>query len=118
MTTTTAQPPAINHAFFMMVRTTNEWLALTPTARFAFLGDVIVPILAANPAVSMRFFDSEAFSSAFSDVVLWETADFMAYQSVVEQLRETAFWGTYFEVMEIVASIENAYAHHYEVDPL
>ncbi len=102
----------------MLVRTTNEWLALEPKARFAFLGEVIVPILQANPSVSMRFFDSEAFSGQYSDVVMWETADPMAYQAIVESLRETRFWGYYFEVRDIVASIENAYARHYEVDPL
>lgn len=115
MTTSTK---TINHTFFMLVRTTNDWLKLTPKERFGFLGDVIVPILTSHPTVSMRFFDSEAFSSDFSDVVMWETGDVMAYQAVVESLRETSFWGHYFEVREIVASIENAYALHYGVDAL
>jgi hypothetical protein len=42
----------------------------------------------------------------------------MSYQALVEELRETAFWGHYFEVVDIIASIENAYARHYDVDPL
>ena len=65
--------------------------------------------------VSMRFFDSEAFHSRFTDVIMWETASIMAYQAVVEELRETLFWDTYFEIVEIVASIEDAYAIHYDV---
>jgi hypothetical protein len=112
----TAPPP--NHTVFMLVRTTNDWLALTTTERFGFLGEQIVPILAANPAVSMRFFDSEAFSARCSDVVMWETTDVLAYQAVVEALRETKFWGHYFEVVELIASIENAYARHYDVAPV
>jgi Darcynin, domain of unknown function len=110
-------PIAINHAFFMHVRTTLAWLHLVPKERFAFLDDVIRPILAKHPEVSMRFFDAEAFSADVTDVLLWETSDVMAYQAVVEDLRETRFWGTYFEVVAIIASVENAYAIHYGVDP-
>lgn len=102
----------------MHVRTTSAWLALTPPQRFGFLDDVIRPLLAQHPTVSMRFFDAEAFSADVTDVVLWETRSVMDYQSVVEGLRETAFWGTYFEVVAIVASIENGYAHHYDVEPV
>jgi Darcynin, domain of unknown function len=113
----TSKPP-VNHTFFMMVRTTNEWIRLTPKERFAFVGDVIAPILQAHPAVNMRFFDSEAFSASVTDVLMWETAEVMAYQAVVESLRETPFWGHYFEIREILASVENAYAIHYDVAPL
>ena len=109
---------AAYHAFFMLVRATNHWLALRPPQRFAFVTDVIGPILERHPDVSMRFFDSEAFSARVSDVVLWETADLLAYQAVVEDLRETDFWGHYFEVVEILASIENGYARHYGVVPV
>ena len=118
MTSTTIQKPAANHVFFMLVKTTTDWLALSPTDRFAFLGEVIAPILKRNPGVSMRFFDSEAFSSRFTDVVMWETFDVLAYQAVVEDLRETKFWGCYFDVAEIVGSIENGYARHYDVEPI
>ena len=107
-----------NHVFFMLVRTTAAWLQLPPSDRFAFLGEMIVPVLGRNPEVHMRFFDSEAFASRFSDVIMWETHDVLAYQAVVEELRETAFWGTYFEVREIVPSIENACARHYGVTPV
>ena len=117
MTSTTDTNPQHNHAFFMLVRTTTTWLALAPKDRFGFLDNAIMPILLRNPEVSMRFFDSEAFNSRFSDIIMWETTNILAYQTVVEELRETQFWGSYFEVAEIVASIENAYAHHYNVTP-
>jgi chlorite dismutase len=114
MTTTTS----VNHVFFMTVTTTNAWLALTPRERFEFLGEVIEPLLARHSAVSMRFFDSEAFTTDGTDLVMWETPDVLAYQALVEELRETAFWGAYFTIERIVPTIENAYAHHYGVDPL
>lgn len=106
------------HSIFMLVRTTPEWLALPPKERFAFLDTTIRPILRAHPAVRMRFFDAEAFSARVSDVVMWETEDLGAYDSVVEALRETPFWGRYFEITEILPAIENAYARHYGVAPV
>jgi hypothetical protein len=115
---TTTTPTAVNHVFFMHVRTTPTWLSLAPSERFAFLGDAIAPILSRHQDVSMRFFDSEAFHAGCTDVVMWETKSILAYQALVEELRETLFWGHYFEVVDIVASIENAYAMHYDVDPL
>jgi hypothetical protein len=68
--------------------------------------------------VKMRFFDAEAFSGRYTDVLMWETAEVKDYQCLVEDLRETLFWGTYFEIVEIVPAIENAYALYYEVEPL
>jgi Darcynin, domain of unknown function len=111
-----AKPRSINHVFFMHVRTTNEWLALTPKDRFAFLENVVRPLLARHPQVTMRFFDSEGFCASVTDVVMWESPEVMAYQAVVEELRETKFWGTYFDVVQIIASIENAYTIHYGVE--
>ncbi|MCA2977046.1 MAG: darcynin [Myxococcaceae bacterium] len=102
----------------MLVKTTTAWLAKPPKERFAFLGASIEPILARHPAVKMRFFDAEAFSARVSDVIVWETQALGEYQAIVEALRETEFWGTYFEVVDIIPSIENAYASHYEVAPV
>ncbi|MFM7403412.1 MAG: darcynin family protein [Erythrobacter sp.] len=106
------------YTIFMLIRTTAEWLALAPAERFAFLGSDIEPILKQHPDVRMRFFDAEAFSAHASDVVVWETQALGSYQSVVESLRESKFWTTYFEVREIIPAIENAYARHYDVAPV
>ncbi|NJK73297.1 MAG: darcynin [Microcoleus sp. SU_5_6] len=113
--TTTKQ---LNHVYFMLVKTTVIWLRLTPKERFKFLETTISPILKKHRSVKMRFFDSEAFSGHFTDVLMWETSEVKDYQFLVEELRETLFWGTYFEIVEIVPSIENAYALYYEVEPL
>jgi hypothetical protein len=108
----------INHTVFMLVRTTRAWLDLAPPDRFAWIGSTIAPILGRHRGVSMRFFDSEGFNARFSDVIMWEAADVMHYQAVVEELRETQFWDHYFEVVEIVTSIENAFQIHYDQNPL
>lgn len=118
-TGTTPRPSASpSFSIFMLVRTTPQWLALRPEERFAFLGTDIEPILKKHPAVRMRFFDSEAYHARVSDVILWETADLGQYQSLVEELRESRFWGTYFEIVDILPAIENAYAAHYDVKPI
>jgi hypothetical protein len=115
MTRTTKE---LNHVYFMLVKTTVAWLQLSPKKRFEFLETAITPILKKHPSVKMRFFDSEAFSGRYTDVLMWETSEVKDYQFIIEELRETLFWGTYFEIIEIVPSIENAYALYYEVDPI
>ena len=114
--TTTAK--ILNHVYFMLVKTTNTWLQLSTKERFQFLDTAISPILRKHPMVKMRFFDSEAFSGRYTDVLMLEAAEVKDYQFLVEELRETLFWGTYFEIVEIVPAIENAYALYYEVEPL
>ncbi|AFY93563.1 darcynin family protein [Chamaesiphon minutus] len=108
----------LNHVYFMLLKTTASWLQIPTLQRFEFIDEIIKPILDRHPAVKMRFFDSEAFLGRFTDVMRWETADIKEYQALVEQLRETLFWGTYFEIVEIVPASENAYAIFNEVSSI
>jgi hypothetical protein len=117
MTSKQTQDP-IPFTLFMLVRTTPQWLSLKTSERFEFLGSDITPILKQHPDVRMRFFDSEAYNARISDVIVWETADLGQYQSLIEALRESRFWGTYFDIIEIIPAIENAYARHYAVKPV
>ena len=113
-----ATPETLKYTFFMLVKTTASWLQIPPKERFEFVEKTISPILKTHPSVRLRFFDSEAFSGHFTDVLMWETAEIQQYQSIVEELRETLFWETYFEIVEIVPAIENSYAIHYGIPPL
>jgi hypothetical protein len=113
-----ATPIELNYTFFMLVKTTTIWLQFDMQQRFDFLEDTIKPILKKHPAVKMRFFDSEAFSGRFTDVLMWETTAVKDYQSLIEDLRQTLFWGTYFEIIEIVPAIENAYAIFNQMAPI
>jgi hypothetical protein len=113
-----AQTEPVTYTVFWQVQTTPAWLALPVEDRFAFLGAVIEPILASQPAVAVRFFDSEFYSTTATDVIMMETQSLPAYQSIVEQLRETPFWGTYFDVVAIIPAVENAYAAAYGQDPV
>lgn len=106
------------YTVFMLVKTTPEWLALSPQERFAFLGTDIEPLLGRHPSVRMRFYDTEFFNSEVTDVIVWETGDLAAYRSVIEGLRESRFWDRYFRVVSILPAVENAYAKHYDVEPV
>jgi len=99
---------------FMLVRTTPAWLALPPKERFAFFDAHVEPLLAAQPAVKLRFYDAEFYDARVSDVLVWETPDQAAYRTIVEGLRETPFWDHYFHIVDIIPAIENAYADHYD----
>ena len=105
---------AVTFTIFMQVKTTPAWLALPPASRFALLGETIEPILAQHPTVQMRFYDTEFYAAEVTDVIVWQTRDLAGYQAIVESLRETSFWGVYFEVVSILPGVENAYADAYD----
>lgn len=62
-------------------------------------------------------FDTEGLNSRVTNVIFWETTDIDQYQLVVEKLRRSKFWGTYFNIVKILPGIENAYAENYQVQP-
>ncbi len=101
----------------MTVKTSNTWLKLDPKDRFGFLDKTIQLILNKHATVKMRFYDIEALSGKASDIVVWETDDLRAFKHLVEEIRESDFWGTYVDVLDIIPSIENAYAEMYDVKP-
>jgi hypothetical protein len=109
---------AVAFTIFMQVKTTAAWLALSPAERFEFLGNTIEPILKKHPSVSMRFFDTEFYTAEVTDVIVWETKSLAEYQAIVEALRETPFWGKYFDVVSILPGVENAYADAYDQAPV
>jgi hypothetical protein len=100
----------LNQVYFMLVKTTTTWLQIPVKERFEFQKQIIAPILEKYPSVKMRFFDSEAFSGHFTDVLMWETSEIKDYQFLIEELRETLFWGTYFEIIEIIPAIEQQFS--------
>jgi hypothetical protein len=100
---------------FMLVKTMPEWLGFTSDRRFELLKSEIEPILHKHHQnVRLRFYDVEFYSTRVTDVWLWEASGHHAYQLLVEDLRETAFWDRYFEIVEILPGVENAYAKNYD----
>ena len=103
--------------FFMLLRSSPAWLALTRAARTAFVEETVAPILGRYRDVGLRFYDAEAFSGRATDVAVFETRDLRAYYFLIEALRDTPFLGLpYFEVLDIVPAIENGYLDYAEAE--
>jgi len=99
---------------FMLVKTTRSWLDKTIDERFAWGDAVLEPILKKHAEnVSLRFYDVEFYTARVTDIFVWEAKDRHAYEMLVEDLRETDMWDGYFEIVEILAGVENAYADNY-----
>jgi len=103
---------------FMLIKATPAWLALPPKQRMAFFAEKIRPLLADRPQLRLRYFDAEFYTARCSDVMMWETDEPAVYRALVEDLRETLFWDHYFQVVEIIPAVEDAYADHYHEAPL
>ncbi|MEU9692338.1 darcynin family protein [Amycolatopsis japonica] len=102
---------------FMLVKTTPEWLGLTVEQRVAAFKTEVLPAIESKvKGVRSRFFDTEFYSARVTDVWAWEADDHHSYQLLVEALRETPFWDRYFEVVDLLVGVENAYATNYGLD--
>ncbi|MFH8224579.1 darcynin family protein [Streptomyces sp. NPDC018057] len=115
MTTTENTDPPVTA--FLLVKTTPEWLALTPRERLeAFTTQVVPAIEAKTSGVRSRFYDTEFYSARVTDVWVWEADDHRAYQLLIDALRETPFWDRYFEIVDLLVGTENGYARTYGFD--
>jgi len=113
------QTAPISLTVFMLVKTTPEWLGFSIDERFKLLATHFEPILRKHhPKVTLRFYDVEFYSARVTDLWIWEATDHQAYELLVEDLRETPFWDRYFQIVEILPAVENAYAKNYNRRPL
>ncbi len=121
MTSEQSSPPSFDPAVtvFMLVKTMPEWLGFTIDHRFELLSEHIEPILKKyKDNIRLRFYDVEFYATRVTDIWVWEARDHHAYQLLVEDLRETAFWDRYFQIVEILVGVENAYAKNYGRAPI
>lgn len=106
---------ATRYTYFMLVRTTPQWLCLSRDARMRFADEVFKPVVSKFPAVSLRYFDAEAFHARCSDVLMWETRDPAQYNFMVDALRDTPMFGVpYFEVVDIIGAVEDGDVPYHE----
>ncbi len=99
---------------FMLVKTTLEWLSFSVSERNRIAREQFTPVLQKHSSgVRLRFFDIEFYSSRVSDVWMWDCKDHHSYQMLVEELREGPFWDRYFQIVEILPGVEDAYIKNY-----
>ncbi|MEU2712085.1 darcynin family protein [Streptomyces sp. NPDC007205] len=94
---------------------TPAWLALSREERNAMAATHIQPVFAKYAdRVPARFFDAEAFTTAFSDFALLETEDLQAYYFLIEELRDSPLIAQGYLVMnDIFMGIEAGF-HAFE----
>jgi hypothetical protein len=103
--------------FFMHLRSSPAWLALSRQARADFIKATVRPIFARYLDVTLRFYDAEAFTGRITDVAVFETTNLRAYYFLIDALRDTAFLGLpYFEVVEVVPAIEDGYQEYTDAE--
>ena len=102
----------MKYTIFMLLTATPAWLSLTREQRNEFVEGTLGPIVAKyEERVKVRFFDAEAFSARCSDIATFEVNDLKDYYYLLEELRDTAMFAQpYFQVNEIIPSIENGFA--------
>ncbi len=101
----------MNYVFFVMLRATPAWLALSRARRKALGDEHLGPILQAHAGkLRMRYFDAEAFTAQCSDLMMIETTDPKHHYYFMEQLRDSVLiTHPYFEVVQIVPTLEDGY---------
>ena len=115
MTESSNDPTSVALTVFMLVKTNPEWLGFPVDERFRLLAEHVEPIVRKHRRqVRLRFFDIEFYSARITDLWMWEASDHHAYELLVEDLRETPFWDRYFQIVEILPGVENAYATNYD----
>jgi hypothetical protein len=96
---------------FMLVKTRIEWLELPAPEQSRLLRERLEPLLRKYAdEIRLRVYDTEFYSSIVTDVWMWDARSHLAYENLVEDLRNTPFWDRYFEIVEILPGIENGYA--------
>lgn len=119
MTSETPNPAKTVMTVFMLVKTRRSWLSMPPAERFARMRSLFDPLFARfGDRIGLRFFDVEFYDARVTDLLMWDVRDHHAWELLVERLRETPFWDEWFEIIDILPSIENAYADNYAEEPI
>ena len=59
------------------------------------------------------FYDAEFYSACVTDIWVWDATSHHACELVIEALREMPFRDRYFDIVESLPGVENAYAKNY-----
>ena len=105
-------PPALT--FFILLNALPAWLSLNREERSTAWRTPDIAVALANPdRLSLRFFDSVAFSAMCSDVLMVEAADIDAHNDFMEAVRDSpVFARPYFDLVAIIPALEEGFRRY------
>lgn len=107
--TTPMKMPDMKMTVFLMLRARPEWLALDRARRNEIAGAAMEEAFG-NGAVTLRFFDAEAFHGRVSDVAMIEADDPRAHYFAMERLRDSPLLSVpYFDLVDVVPAYEDGF---------
>lgn len=96
--------------WFLLLRATPDWLRLTRDERRRLSDEHLGAALQACPALRLRHFDAEAFSTVCSDLVMVESATALQQHALMERLRDSPLFNRpYFELLHVIPALEDGY---------
>ena len=94
--------------FFMLLAATRHWRELGPAERRAVFDETLAIVFNGFPDLRMSHYAAGAFDTRCSDVIVWETSDVAQYHAAIALLRREALFGApLFEVVEVIAGVED-----------
>ena len=95
------------YTFFIHMNATRAWLALSSTERADFAAKELAPLLAQYPHITLRFYDTEVFTTRCSDIAVFETDSITDFYALMDTIRDSRiFTVPYFEFVDIFPAIE------------
>ena len=94
----------------MLLTALPAWLSLSRQERRELADATLGTALRKHPAISMRFFDAEAFTARCSDIAIFTTTDLDEYYLLVEDLRDSPLYTVpYFRLDDLILTIEDGH---------
>lgn len=104
----------MTYTILMLYDISEHWLRLSHKEREQFNHEVLEPLIQRyTDSLTVRLFDSEAFSGSCSDFALFETSNLQEFYFFIEALRDTRFYTVpYIHVRDIIMGIEGGFRQY------
>ena len=99
---------------FIHIKTLPEWLGYTIPERVQRINETVRPIIKEfSDTVIYRWYDTEFYSAAVTDIMVMDCKDHFSYGMFLDKLRETPFWDRWFSIEAIFVGELNAASKNY-----
>jgi len=98
---------------FLLLRSCPAWLALSRPERRTITADILGRCHAFAAGTRFRFFGTEGFSAACTDMLLLKAPNRRRYSFVIELLRSSRLFSKpYFDLVDILPALEDGHLDH------